>query len=48
MMTSFNGVFENLQTITATTTVASTDNAFLAGPVTFTGTITVEGNLTVV
>ena len=45
MMTSFN---ENLQTITATTTVASTDNAFLAGPVTFTGTITVEGNLTVV
>ena len=48
MMTSFNGVFENLQTITATTTVASTDNAFLAGPVTFTGTVTVEGNLTVV
>ena len=48
MMTSFNGVYENLQTITATTTVASTDNAFLAGPVTFTGTITVEGNLTVV
>lgn len=48
MMTSFNGVYENLQTISATTTVASTDNAFLAGPVTFTGTITVEGNLTVV
>ena len=48
MMTSFNGVYENLQTITATTTVASTDNAFLAGPVTFTGTVTVEGNLTVV
>ena len=48
MMTSFNGVYENLQTITATTTVASTDNAFLAGPVTFTGTITVVGNLTVV
>jgi hypothetical protein len=48
MMTSFNGVYENLQTITATTTVASTDNTFLAGPVTFTGTVTVEGNLTVV
>ena len=48
MMTSFNGVYENLQTISATTTVASTDNAFLAGPVTFTGTVTVEGNLTVV
>ena len=48
MMTSFNGVYENLQTISATTTVASTDNAFLAGPVTFTGTVTVDGNLTVV
>ena len=48
MMTSFNGVYENLATITSTVSVASTDNAFLAGPVTFTGTITVEGNLTVV
>ena len=48
MMTSFNGVYQNLQTVTATTTVAATDNAMLAGPVTFTGTVTVEGNLTVV
>ena len=48
MMTSFNGVYENLATITSTVSVASTDNAFLAGPVTFTGTVTVEGNLTVV
>ena len=48
MMTSFNGVYENLQTITATTSVGASDNAFLAGPVTFTGTVTVEGNLTVV
>jgi len=48
MMTSFNGVYENLQTISSTVAVASTDNAFLAGPVTFTGTVTVEGNLTVV
>ena len=48
MMTSFNGVYQNLQTISATTSVAATDNAFLAGPVTFTGTVTVEGNLTVV
>ena len=48
MMTSFNGVYENLETITSTVSVASTDNAFLAGPVTFTGTVTVEGNLTVV
>jgi len=48
MMTSFNGVYQNLQTVSATTTIASTDNAFLAGPVNFTGTVTVEGNLTVV
>ena len=48
MMTSINGVYENLATITSTVSVASTDNAFLAGPVTFTGTVTVEGNLTVV
>ena len=48
MMSSFNGVYENLATITSTVSVASTDNAFLAGPVTFTGTVTVEGNLTVV
>jgi len=48
MMTSFNGVYENLQTISSTVAVAASDNAFLAGPVTFTGTVTVEGNLTVV
>ena len=48
MMTSFNGVYENLATITSTVAVAASDNAFLAGPVTFTGTVTVEGNLTVV
>ena len=48
MMTSFNGVYKNLATVTSATTVASTDNAMLAGPVTFTGTVTVEGNLTVV
>jgi hypothetical protein len=48
MMTSFNGVYENLQTISSTVAVAASDNAFLAGPVTFTGTVTVEGNLTIV
>ena len=48
MMTSFNGVYENLATITSTVAVAASDNAFLAGPVTFTGTVAVEGNLTVV
>ncbi len=48
MMSVFNGVYQNLQTVSSTVTVESTDNAFLAGPVTFTGTVTVEGNLTVV
>ena len=48
MMSVFNGVYQNLQTVSSTVTVASTDNAFLAGPVTFTGTVEVEGNLTVV
>ena len=48
MMSVFNGVYQNLQTVSSTVTVASTDNTFLAGPVTFTGTVTVEGNLTVV
>ena len=48
MMTSFNGVYENLATITSTVSVGASDNAFLAGPVNFTGTVTVEGNLTVV
>ncbi len=48
MMSVFNGVYQNLQTVSSTVTVAATDNAFLAGPVTFTGTVEVEGNLTVV
>ena len=48
MITSLNGVYENLATITSPVAVAASDNAFLAGPVTFTGTVTVEGNLTVV
>ena len=33
MMTSFNGVYENLATITSTVSVGASDNAFLAGPV---------------
>ena len=48
MLTTFNGVYNNLATVTSTVDVAAADNAFLAGPVTFTGTVTVAGTLTVV
>ena len=45
---SFNGMYLNLATVTSTVTVAATQNAFLAGPVNFTNTVTVEGTLTVI
>ena len=45
---SFNGMYLNLATVTSTITVASTQNAFVAGPVNFTNTVTVEGTLTVI
>jgi len=48
MLTTFNGVYNNLATVTSTVDVDAADNAFLAGPVTFTGTVTVAGTLTVV
>jgi hypothetical protein len=37
-----------LATVTSTVTITSTQNAFLAGPVNFTNTVTVEGTLTVI
>jgi hypothetical protein len=37
-----------LATVTSTVTIAATQNAFLAGPVNFTNTVTVEGTLTVI
>ena len=45
---SFNGMYLNLATVTSTVTVAASQNAFLAGPVNFTNTVTVEGTLTVI
>jgi len=45
---SFNGMYLNLATVTSTITVTSAQNAFLAGPVNFTNTVTVEGTLTVI
>ena len=45
---SFNGMYLNLATLTSTITVTSAQNAFLAGPVNFTNTVTVEGTLTVI
>jgi hypothetical protein len=45
---AFNGMYLNLATVTSTVTITSTQNAFLAGPVNFTNTVTVEGTLTVI
>ena len=45
---AFNGMYLNLATVTSTVTIAATQNAFLAGPVNFTNTVTVEGTLTVI
>ena len=45
---SFNGMYLNLATVTSTITVTSAQNAFVAGPVNFTNTVTVEGTLTVI
>ena len=45
---SFNGMYLNLATVTSTVTITSAQNAFLAGPVNFTNTVTVEGTLTVI
>jgi len=45
---SFNGMYLNLATVTSTITVTSAQNAFLAGPVNFTNTVTVEGTLTII
>jgi hypothetical protein len=37
-----------LATVTSTITVTSAQNAFVAGPVNFTNTVTVEGTLTII
>tara|TARA_R110000823_G_C15852253_1_gene492275 strand:+ start:612 stop:1055 length:444 start_codon:yes stop_codon:yes gene_type:complete len=48
MIKSINGGYQNLATVTSPITVAATDNMLLTGPVSFTGTVTVNGNLTIV
>ena len=45
---SFNGMYLNLTTITSNVTITATQNAFVAGPVNYTGTVTVAGTLTVI
>ena len=45
---AFNGMYLNLATVTSTVTITSAQNAFLAGPVNFTNTVTVEGTLTII
>jgi hypothetical protein len=46
--TSVGGFVMNQTTNSQTFTIASTENAMVAGPISFTGTITVEGTLAVV
>tara|TARA_X000001388_G_scaffold26200_1_gene18389 strand:- start:2545 stop:2988 length:444 start_codon:yes stop_codon:yes gene_type:complete len=48
MIKSINGGYENLATISTALTIDATDNMMLCGPVSFTGTVTVNGTLTVV
>ena len=48
MIKSINGGYENLATISTSITVAATDNMMLCGPVSMTGTVTVNGTLTIV
>ena len=48
MIKSINGGYENLATISTSITVAATDNMMLCGPVSMTGTVTVQGTLTIV
>ena len=48
MIKSINGGYENKASVSSTITVDSADNMMLCGPVSFTGTVTVNGTLTVV
>jgi len=48
MIKSINGGYENKATVSSTFTVDASDNMMLCGPVSFTGTVTVNGTLTVV
>ena len=46
MIKSINGGYENKASISSNITVASGDNMMIAGPASFTGTVTVNGTLT--
>jgi hypothetical protein len=48
MIKSINGGYENKATISSTFTVDASDNMMVVGPASFTGTVTVNGTLTVV
>ena len=48
MIKSINGGYENKATISSTFTVDAADNMMVVGPASFTGTVTVNGTLTVV
>ena len=48
MIKSINGGYENKATISSTFTVDASDNMLVVGPASFTGTVTVNGTLTVV
>ena len=48
MIKSINGGYEDKATVSTALTIDATDNMMLCGPVSFTGTVTVNGTLTVV
>ena len=48
MIKSINGGYQNKATVSSDITVDSADNMMICGPVDFTGTVTVEGTLTIV
>ena len=48
MIKSINGGYENKATVSTALTIDATDNMMLCGPVSFTGTVIVNGTLTVV
>ena len=48
MIKSINGGYENKATVSTALTIDATDNMMVCGPVSFTGTVTVNGTLTVV
>ena len=48
MIKSINGGYENRATVSTAITIGVSDNMMLCGPVSFTGTVTVNGTLTIV